>query len=76
MALKNIIKLHYGFDIKTLKQSKDGLLVKTIRSEYLLKKTKMSPAEIVFIFHCHQHLKDNKFVNFEKIVPQKMVVLT
>ena len=71
MALKQKFKLHYGFDIKELKKFKDGYLFKTSKAEYLLKKIKMSPAEIVFIFHCHQHLKDNKFVNFEKIVPTK-----
>lgn len=71
MGLKQKFKLYYGFDIKELKKFKDGYLLKTGKEEYLLKKTKMSPAEIVFIFHCHQHLKDNKFVNFEKIIPTR-----
>ncbi|BCS81950.1 protein kinase family protein [Anaerocellum diazotrophicum] len=71
MALKQKFKLCYGFDIKELKKFKDGYLLKMGNAEYLLKKTRMSPAEIVFIFHCHQHLKDNKFVNFEKIIPTK-----
>ncbi len=58
-------------NIKNMKQLKNEFLIKTTKAEYIAKKIKLSPAEIVFIYHCQEHLKENKFVSFEKIVSTK-----
>jgi len=71
LALKNIISLQYGMNIKSMKQLQNEFLIKTAKAEYIAKKVKLSPAEIVFIYHCQEHLKENRFVSFEKIVPTK-----
>lgn len=71
MSLKNIISIQYGLDIKLMKQLKEGFLIRTARSDYIIKRISLSAAEIVFVYYCQQHLRENGFLNFEKIIPTK-----
>lgn len=71
MSLKNIISIQYGINIKLMKQQKGGFLIKTPRADFLARKVSYSPAEIAFVYHLEQHLKENRFLCFEKIIPTK-----
>lgn len=71
MVLKNAISVQYGMNIKSIKQLQNEFLIRTTKGECIVKKVKLSPAEIVFIYHCQEHLKENKFVSFERIIPTK-----
>ncbi|MEZ0537559.1 hypothetical protein ACAG39_09980 [Caldicellulosiruptoraceae bacterium PP1] len=71
MSIKNIVSIHYNMYFRSLKQDKKGFLLLTDKGSYKLMKTSLSPSDIVFIYSAQQHLRDNKFSYFERIIPTK-----